>query len=105
MSKNVNVYEPNEDTLNNDLVVFRGWLKGVLTVQPAIVTFIKKDGTERIMNCTLREDMLPVVEINEDKAPRKKNDTVLSVYDLDAKGWRSFTVTSVKRVEFAIDHD
>jgi hypothetical protein len=103
MAKNMNVYEPDQDTLDNDIEVFRGWLKGVLTVQPATITFTKKDGTERVMNCTLRSDMLPAVEIKEDKTPRKHNDNVISAYDLDAKGWRSFTVSAVKRVEFDID--
>jgi hypothetical protein len=103
MIENMNVYEPDQNTLENDIDVFRGWLKGVLTVQPATITFTKKDGTERVMNCTLRGDMLPVVEIKEDKAPRKQNDSVLSVYDIDAQGWRSFTLSSVKRVEFVID--
>lgn len=105
MAENMNVYEPDQDTLDNDIAVFRGWLKGVLTVQPATITFTKKDGTERVMNCTLRGDMLPVVEIKEDKTPRKQNDNILSVYDLDAKGWRSFTVNAVKRVQFVIDGD
>lgn len=105
MDKNVNVYEPDQDTLDNDITVFRGWLKGVLTVQPATITFTKKDGTERVMNCTLRADMLPAVEIKEDKAPRKQNDSVLSVYDLDAQGWRSFTINAVKRVSFEIDSE
>lgn len=101
----MNVYEPDTNTLTNDSVVFRKWLKGVLTVQPVTVTFTKKDGTERVMNCTLRSDMLPVQEIVEDKAPRKQNDSTLAVYDIDAQGWRSFTVASVKRVEFAISDD
>jgi hypothetical protein len=103
MAKNMNVYEPDQDTLDNDIEVFRGWLKGVLTVQPATITFTKKDGTERVMNCTLRSDMLPAVEIKEDATPRKQNDSIISAYDLDAKGWRSFTVSAVKRVEFDID--
>jgi hypothetical protein len=105
MIENVNVYEPDQNTLENDIDVFRGWLKGVLTVQPATIIFTKKDGTERVMNCTLRGDMLPVVEIKEDKAPRKQNDSVLSVYDLDAQGWRSFTINTVKRVSFTISDD
>lgn len=105
MIENMNVYEPDQDTLDNDIEVFRGWLKGVLTVQPATITFTKKDGTERVMNCTLRGDMLPVVEIKEDKAPRKQNDSVLSVYDLDVQGWRSFTVNTVKRVSFTMSDD
>ena len=105
MIENMNVYEPDQNTLDNDIDVFRGWLKGVLTVQPATITFTKKDGTERVMNCTLRGDVLPVVEIKEDKAPRKQNDSVLSVYDLDAQGWRSFTVNTVKRVSFTMSDD
>jgi hypothetical protein len=105
MIENMNVYEPDQNTLENDIDVFRGWLKGVLTVQPATITFTKKDGTERVMNCTLRGDMLPVVEIKEDKAPRKQNDSVLSVYDLDAQGWRSFTINAVKRVSFTMSDD
>lgn len=105
MVENMNVYEPDQDTLTNDLVVFRGWLKGVLTVQSATVTFTKKDGTERVMKCTLRADMLPAVEIKEDKAPRKQNDSALAVYDLEAQGWRSFTISAVKRVEFALIDD
>ena len=100
-----NVYEPDQDTLTNDLVVFRGWLKGVITVQPATITFTKKDGTERVMKCTLRADMLPAVEIKEDKTPRKQNDSALAVYDLESEGWRSFTVSSVKRVEFTTNND
>ena len=105
MTENMNVYEPDQNTLDNDVEVFRGWLKGVLTVQPATITFTKKDGTERVMNCTLRGDMLPVVEIKEDKAPRKQNDSILSVYDLDVQGWRSFTINTVKRVSFTMSDD
>jgi hypothetical protein len=56
-----------------------------------------------VMNCTLRSDLLPAVEIKEDKTPRKQNDNIISAYDLDAQGWRSFTVSAVKRVEFVID--
>lgn len=103
MVDKVNTYEPETTFNDHDWDIFGKWVKGVLTVQPATITFTKKDGSERVMNCTLRADMLPAVEIKEDKTPRKKNDSVLSVYDLDAQGWRSFTITAVKRVSFKID--
>ena len=105
MVENLNTYEPEATFNEHDWEVFGKWVKGVLTVQPATITFTKKDGTERVMNCTLRGDMLPVVEIKEDKTPRKQNDSVLSVYDIDAQGWRSFTVNTVKRVSFTISDD
>ena len=61
-------------------------------------TFTKKDGTERIMKCTLQEEYLPetVGEV------RKKNEDSLAVYDLDVEGWRSFRWDSVKRINFTI---
>lgn len=80
---------------------FRIWLKDLLQTTPEVeVKFTKKDGTERVMKCTLHPDVLPKQEIKEntDKVERIKNDSVIPVYDLEAKGWRSFTVNSVKEV-------
>ena len=37
----------------------RKWLLANLEESVVEVTFIKKDGTERVMNCTLQEDYLP----------------------------------------------
>jgi hypothetical protein len=55
------------------------------------------------MKCTLNPEQLPKVEVKEDKEPRKqKTDDVVAVYDLEANGWRSFTLRAVKRVEFAL---
>lgn len=99
------VCEPEVNFNDHDWEVFGKWLKGVLTVQSATVTFTKKDGTERVMNCTLCADMLPPVEIKEDKTPRKQSTTSMPVYDIDAKGWRSFTINAVKRVSFALDDE
>ena len=94
--------KPTSDWSDNDWAKFREWLVGMLHVSPVTVTFTKKDGTERVMNCTLQSELLPVVEINEDKQPRKKSDDVVSVYDLDVKGWRSFTLKNVTKVNLEI---
>lgn len=96
-------FQPEVDWSDSDWDIFSRWVRGVLTVQPVTITFTKKDGSERVMSCTLREDMLPKQEVTEDKTPRKKSENTLAVYDLEANGWRSFTIRSVKRVEFAID--
>lgn len=100
-----NVYEPASTYTDHDWDVFSKWVKGVLITYTPTITFIKKDGTERVMRCTLRHDLLPAQEINEDRAPRKYSDKVMSVYDVDAQGWRSFTINTVKRVEFALIED
>ncbi len=57
------------------------------------VKFIKVNGEERLMRCTLKKDMLPeYIDMNDDK---KANESVVPVWDLDKKGWRSFRVDSV----------
>ena len=77
-------------------------LKENLTKSVAKVVFNKSDGTVRMMNCTLMADYLPMVIREEQVAhvPRKQNDEVLAVWDLDNQGWRSFNVNSVIEVEY-----
>ena len=86
---------------NQEQEVAREWLIGLLAEQTATITFLKKDGTERAMKCTLKTDL---VEYTENKTERKKtpNPEVLPVYDLEAEGWRSFRLDSIKTIEFNI---
>lgn len=74
---------------------------GVVTV-----VFEKKDGTERTMRATLSDLYVPQVEpamLSEydgqvPKNARQLNDNVQSVWDIDAGGWRSFRLDSVKQL-------
>jgi hypothetical protein len=77
-------------------------LKENLAKSVAKVVFNKSDGSIRIMNCTLMADYLPMVIIEEKVAhvPRKQNDEVLAVWDLDNHGWRSFNINSVIEVQY-----
>jgi hypothetical protein len=60
------------------------------------VTFTKVDGTIRTMPCTLKEELLPKVEITEEqKVPRKINADVLRIYVTDINEWRSFRIENV----------
>lgn len=94
---------PETNWTDEEWETFRSWLKDVLQTGTAEVTFTKKDGTERVMKCTLRPELLPVQEITENKQTKKKNDTILSVFDVENNGWRSFTIRTVKRVTFKIN--
>jgi hypothetical protein len=78
------------------------WLRGVLQTETVTVTFTKKDGTERVMNCTTNPAIVPKVEVKEDAKPRKQSETSIRVFDTDINEWRSFTVKSIKQlsVEF-----
>jgi hypothetical protein len=69
------------------------------------VVFTKKDGTERVMNCTTNPELVPAVEIVESAEPkkeRKSNEEVMPVYDLEAKAWKSFRWDSIKQVRFEL---
>lgn len=76
------------------------------------VKFIKKDGTERTMNCTKATRLIP-----EAKRPKPKevvvNDTLevlesairvrplelITVFDVDKQEWRSFNYTTIKTIK------
>lgn len=88
-----------------DWEAFSPWLKDMLKVGPVTVTFTKKDGTVRVMNCTLDPALLPPVVVTEEAEPKKKkavNENTMAVYDLEAKAWRSFTIRTVSRVEITL---
>ena len=57
------------------------------------ISFTKKDGTERVMRCTLQPEFLP--ESIEKEGIRVSNPEVQSVWDVDSAGWRSFRFDSV----------
>ena len=67
------------------------------------VTFRKVNGDKRIMNCTLMEGVLPS-STSEKKVDKKVNEDILSVWDIDAKGWRSFRMNTVSRVRQIMAH-
>lgn len=77
----------------------RNWLISHLKMGAVKVTFVKKDGSERTMLCTLSEDAVPPIEKKTDRV-KASNEEVLPVYDLDAKGWRSFRLDSILTVAF-----
>lgn len=90
---------------DSDWDSFSNWLDGILHINPVTVTFTKKDGTERVMRCTLQPELLPKVEIKENAKPRKESTTSMRVFDLDKNEWRSFTIKSVKRIRTVIGED
>ena len=77
----------------------RKWLAGILEQSVVEITFTKKDGTERVMNCTLLEDYLPETT----GAGRSAGSDALAVFDVDADGWRSFRWDSIKTVKLSVE--
>ena len=96
-------YQPAKDWSDKEWNKFTKWLNGMLKVTDMTITFTKKDGTVRVMNCTLKPELLPESKpLAEGKTPRKESTTSIRVFDNDLKEWRSFTTKNVTRVEFSI---
>lgn len=75
----------------------RDELKTTLRTNHATVIFEKADGTLRTMRCSLKSEDLPEAIMKE--STRVENLDVLAVWDLDAGGWRSFRIDSIKSIE------
>jgi hypothetical protein len=93
---------PTIDWKEEDWTKFESWLRGMLSTDTVTVTFTKKDGTDRIMNCTTNPDVVPKVEIKEGATPRKQSETTMRVFDTDIKEWRSFTTKSIKQINVTL---
>lgn len=83
---------------------FQQWVKGLLhdsNISNLRITFIKSDGTDREMRCTLVESVIPA-----DKIPKSKDrptpESTQRVFDTEKQEWRSFKWESVKQVNFDI---
>lgn len=84
---------------------FKSWTLGLLhdeNIKSGVcVTFTKKDGTERQMQCTLCESRIP-----ENKRPKSEGESqnpstsgsALRVFDIELGEWRSFRWDSIKSI-------
>ena len=78
------------------------WVKSVLKGSIVTLTFTKKDGTERVMKATLKEEFLPADTEGWISKNRKHNEDALAVWDTESQGWRAFRWDSLKNVAFTI---
>lgn len=83
---------------------FVSWLKGMLRAGPVTVSFLKKDGSIREMNCTLEEGVAVPHEKTTDRV-KEQNDEVCPVWDIDKQAWRSFRYESVTKITLEIATD
>lgn len=56
--------------------------------------FTKRDGTERVMKCTLKSSLLPETQVVE-KEKLEYSDDQVRVWDLEAEAWRSFKISNL----------
>jgi hypothetical protein len=83
-------------------------LKNLLEQNVLVVDFTKLNGDKRVMTCTLREDMKPRATKDDamsQKAVREVSDAVVSVWDVNAKGWRSFRYDRINSTEVVQEYE
>lgn len=85
----------------NTMKYTRDNLKDVLNAGYATVTFTKADGSNRVMECTLRHDLIPEANRPKGESQIKENLDTIRVFDIEKNAWRSFRVDSVISVESA----
>ena len=61
------------------------------------IKFIKVDGTERLMKCTLAEGIVKPHEKTTDRE-KKVNENICSVWDIEKDAWRSFRYDSILQI-------
>jgi hypothetical protein len=83
-------------------------LRNQLTQNVMVVDFTKLNGDKRVMTCTLREDIKPPATKTDTMSLKKVRDVteaVVSVWDVNAKGWRSFRYDRVNSVNIVDEYD
>jgi hypothetical protein len=98
ISHNAQLLPNTEEWTDEQWTTFRNWIVSHLQAGPVTVTFNKKDGAERVMTCSLQPELLPPATVKESTTAKKENNSIISVYDLTAQGWRSFIVKNVTNV-------
>ena len=108
-------YQEADDT---NKAIIRDWVRSLLQQQAITVTFIKSDGTDREMRCTLNGTLIPpapvktvsvtanstanidgLMESVPNKKPRRQPDPhSIRVFDLDKQEWRSFRFDRLKKL-------
>lgn len=73
-------------------------LEALLKLNEVRVTFTKKDGTERVMECTQDLDCVPDEFHPKGETENTKPTDQVRVFDLESNGWRSFNYSKVKEV-------
>lgn len=83
---------------------FKNLLKEQLNKNEVSVTFTKRDGSERRMQCTLSASRIPREQLPQGEGDTSSTKTfseeALRVFDTEKIAWRSFRYDSIKAVTF-----
>jgi hypothetical protein len=104
---NMNVNNPEicdtyyANATEDERKIFREWLGDVLRNHDVTLHFRKKDGSVRIMECTLQEGKVKEYTKKTERVKAVSEDTC-PVFDTEKNEWRSFRYDSVTQINFDI---
>jgi hypothetical protein len=81
---------------------FREWLLGLLrdeNTKDLLVTFTKKDGSQRVINATLAQGRIPTDKQPKSQAEDSYSSAACRVFDTELGEWRSFRWDSIVKVK------
>ena len=85
--------------MNTTKYTYNDIITALKSPSPPTITFNKRDGEVRIMECTLLPGLIPA-----DKAPKgtgsKKTEDSVAVFDVNKKDWRAFKVALVTDIKY-----
>lgn len=70
-------------------------LKDLLQKNVLQVKFKKIDGSQRVMCCSLNQEIVPISENKTPKKVKQDNENVIAVWDLEKESFRSFRLDSL----------
>lgn len=82
--------------MDASLKELRDSLQQFLATEIVSVKFIKANGEERIMKCTLNPSLIKDTYEKKTERVKKENEEVVGVWDVEKQAWRSFRIDSVK---------
>lgn len=101
----MNIVIPDECS-SEQLDELKTGLLDALRKTELVVTFIKSDGSERVMPCTLQPDFIPEekkVKPKEDGSMPKISPDVIRAFDTGINDWRSFRLDSIVEVKSKVE--
>jgi hypothetical protein len=88
-----------EETNPFNTAAGREWLVSMLRQQVVDVTFTKRDGSERVMKCTLQEGVAIPHEKTTERV-KEVSQNIVPVWDVESSAWRSFRLDTIKHISF-----
>lgn len=76
----------------------RDTLLAILHSRIAEIRYYKADGKHRVLRGTLKEDLVPEAAKKGKAAPRKVLPNLVTMWDLDAAGWRSIRTDRIVEI-------